>query len=449
MELIGPTSFDFLGKRYVCFALSGLLLAISLWALFGGINRGIDFAGGTEIRVKFADPPALDDLRRALADQEIGDISMQRIGAPADNEFLIRVGASGSGGVVRAQEKSVPAAGPGAEEPSAGLGVEEASQDAPSSPPAASQAGGEAPQGEQERVYQAVLAVLREFTGVEHPAGSLDLNIAGEREIAVLLAAREGGAGMADSLAARITDYRKTHAGLFRSFEEVAQIEGMTPQVLDQLKEASYVGPFTIRRVDFVGPRVGKELAEKAYLAVFFALTAMLIYITVRFRNLGFALGGIAALIHDGIAAAGIYNLWGGMFDLSIVAAILTLLGYSINDTIVIFDRVRENMRAMRGKGLLVIFNASINQTLSRTLLTSLTTLLVVISLFLFGGETIHGFAFMLMFGIIVGTYSTIFIASPVAILYQNWTSSRLAGARSASPGVSRKPSRRRSAASR
>jgi len=164
------------------------------------------------------------------------------------------------------------------------------------------------------------------------------------------------------------------------------------------------------------------------------ALAGMLIYITFRFRNLGFALGGIIALIHDGIISAGVYDIWGGQFDLILVAAILTLLGYSINDTIVIFDRVRENMRAMRGSDTVSIFNASINQTLSRTLLTSLTTLLVVISLYFFGGDTIHGFAFLLLFGITVGTYSTIFIASPVVILYGKWTEGRKVAARPQAP---------------
>jgi preprotein translocase subunit SecF len=203
-----------------------------------------------------------------------------------------------------------------------------------------------------------------------------------------------------------------------------------------------FLGSFTIRRVDFVGPKVGRELAEKAFLAMIFALAGMLVYITLRFRKLGFALGGILALVHDGVISAGIYNLWGGQFDLTIVAAILTLLGYSINDTIVIFDRVRENLRAMRGTNIIQVFNDSINQTLSRTILTSLTTLLVVACLFLFGGATIHGFAFVLMFGLVIGTSSTLFIASPVVILYQSWFEGRRANARARIPAPASKTSK-------
>jgi preprotein translocase SecF subunit len=170
--------------------------------------------------------------------------------------------------------------------------------------------------------------------------------------------------------------------------------------------------------VDYVGPRVGKELAEKAYLAMVLSLGGILIYITIRFRRLGFALGAILSLVHDGVIAAGIFNMWGGLFDLTTVAALLTLLGFSVNDTIVIFDRVRENMKLHRGTGYTQLFNDAVNQTLSRTLLTSLTVLLVVFSLFFFGGETLHGFSFLLLFGVIIGSYSTIFIASPLAIAW-------------------------------
>jgi preprotein translocase SecF subunit len=476
MELIGKTNINFLGKRYVCFGLSGILLAMSLWSLSGGINRGIDFAGGTEIQVKFSAAPRVDELRSRLTSLDIGDVSLQSIGAPEDSEFLIRIGTTEEPGQAHAQERepATPDASPAAEEPAIPDALPTAEEPAipealppdepPSEPtgeaegtgpstaglePDAEETPEEPPPGEsgseQSRVYRAVLAVLRELTGSEEAnAGKVDLNVAARQEIARLLAARDGGEAQAASLASAIAAYRTDHAGLFTSYDELTQIAEMTPEALEYLRENTYLGTFTIRKVDFVGPRVGRELAEKAYLAMFFALAGMLIYITLRFRKLGFALGGILALVHDGVIAAGVFNFWGGQFDLTIVAALLTLLGYSINDTIVIFDRVRENLRAMRGTGIIQVFNDSINQTLSRTLLTSLTTLIVVLCLYFFGGETIHGFAFVLMFGVLIGTYSTIFIASPVVILHQQWFTARRANARgrTGSPPSSSRSSR-------
>ncbi|MCZ6649688.1 MAG: protein translocase subunit SecF [Acidobacteria bacterium] len=462
MEILRPTHIDFLGKRYIFFALSGIILAISLWALGNGINKGIDFAGGTEIQVKFAEAPALDILRGQLNDLGLGDVSLQSIGAVEEHELVIRVGSQQQTGVAAAQERDgtdaqpVPSP-PATDEPqeqSAGQTETPAAAVAPNPAPVVSPAEPAAKEGEQTRVYHAVLEVLRTFSGADTSGAGIDLNMANSHEISLLLAAGPGGESQAGSLATAIAAYRRDHAGLFLSFSDLDQVEGMTPQVRTYLEANTLLGPFTVRRVEFVGPQIGGELAWKAQLGMGLALAGMLLYITIRFRNLGFALGGIVALIHDGIIAAGMYDLWGGQFDLILVAAILTLLGYSINDTIVIFDRVRENMRLMRGSDTLSIFNTSINQTLSRTLLTSMTTLLVVVSLFLFGGETIHGFAFLLMFGIVVGTYSTIFIASPVVILYGQWRESRKVSTRQPVPvaaaiGEKKSRNKRRSAGRR
>ncbi|MCZ6832858.1 MAG: protein translocase subunit SecF [Acidobacteria bacterium] len=462
MEILRPTHIDFLGKRYIFFALSGIILAISLWALGNGINKGIDFAGGTEIQVKFAEAPALDILRGQLNDLGLGDVSLQSIGAVEEHELVIRVGSQQQTGVAAAQERDgtdaqpVPSP-PATDEPqeqSAGQTETPAAAVAPNPAPVVSPAEPAAKEGEQTRVYHAVLEVLRTFSGADTSGASIDLNMANSHEISLLLAAGPGGESQAGSLATAIAEYRRDHAGLFLSFSDLDQVEGMTPQVRTYLEANTLLGPFTVRRVEFVGPQIGGELAWKAQLGMGLALAGMLLYITIRFRNLGFALGGIVALIHDGIIAAGMYDLWGGQFDLILVAAILTLLGYSINDTIVIFDRVRENMRLMRGSDTLSIFNTSINQTLSSTLLTSLTTLLELVSLFLFGGETIHGFAFLLMFGIVVGTYSTIFIASPVVILYGQWRESRKVSTRQPVPvaaaiGEKKSRNKRRSAGRR
>ena len=171
-----------------------------------------------------------------------------------------------------------------------------------------------------------------------------------------------------------------------------------------------------MRRVEFVGPQVGEDLREQGGLAVVFALICILIYVTLRFEW-RFAVGSVAALFHDVLITLGVFSVLQLDFDLTILAAVLAVIGYSLNDTIVVFDRIRENFRKMRKGDTIEIVNASLNQTLSRTINTSLTTLLVLIALFFVGGELIHGFATALIIGIVVGTYSSIYIASNFAVM--------------------------------
>ncbi len=174
-------------------------------------------------------------------------------------------------------------------------------------------------------------------------------------------------------------------------------------------------GEFDVRRVDFVGPQVGEELTEDGSLAVLYSLIAILIYVAFRFEY-RFSLGAVAALVHDVVITLGVFSLFQLDFDLSVLAAILAVIGYSLNDTIVVFDRVRENFRKIRKRTTLEIVNTSINQTISRTLMTSFTTLLVLLSLFFLGGEAIHAFAMALIVGVLVGTYSSIYVATTTAL---------------------------------
>jgi len=170
-----------------------------------------------------------------------------------------------------------------------------------------------------------------------------------------------------------------------------------------------------LRRVEFVGPQVGEELTEQGGLAMLIALGAILLYVSVRFLW-KFSLGAVAALFHDVVITIGFFSVLGLEFDLTVLAAVLAVIGYSLNDTIVVFDRVRENFRTMRKGTPVEIFNASLNQTLSRTLMTSLTTLLVLIALFFLGGELIHEFATALIVGVVIGTYSSIYVAGTTAL---------------------------------
>ena len=205
-----------------------------------------------------------------------------------------------------------------------------------------------------------------------------------------------------------------------RTHESSSDTKGLSGKIDDALTTAMGKGTFEIRRVEVVGPKVGKDLTNKAIWALVFSWIGMLVYIAFRFE-LRYALGGILALVHDTVITVGAFSLLNKEFTLTIVAALLTIVGYSINDTIVIFDRIRENVRKNPRQPLGELINTSINQTLSRTILTSLTVLIVVVILFFLGGEVIHDFAFALIVGVIIGTYSSIFIAAQFVIVWERF----------------------------
>lgn len=196
--------------------------------------------------------------------------------------------------------------------------------------------------------------------------------------------------------------------------DDVSKAE-LSDQVFGALQEASGAEQLSLRRVEFVGPQVGDELTEQGGLAMLIALGAILIYVALRFEY-RFAVGAVAALAHDVIITLGFFSLLGLEFDLTVVAALLAVIGYSLNDTIVVFDRIRENFRKIRKGTPVDVVNTSLNQTLARTLMTSFTTLLVLLALFFIGGELIHSFATALIVGVVVGTYSSMYVASPTAL---------------------------------
>ena len=200
-----------------------------------------------------------------------------------------------------------------------------------------------------------------------------------------------------------------------RTAKSSSEIKGLSAKIDESLKTTFGQGAYELRRVEVVGPKVGKDLTRKALLAVVLSWIGMLIYITVRFE-FPYALGGIVGVIHDVVVVVGIFSLLDKEFTLTFVAALLTIIGYSIHDTIVLFDRVRENLHINPKKDLRTTVNESINQTLSRTILTSFTVALVVAVLYIYGGSVINDFAFALLIGVIFGTYSSIAIASPVAL---------------------------------
>ncbi|MDI9569679.1 MAG: protein translocase subunit SecF [Pseudomonadota bacterium] len=210
-----------------------------------------------------------------------------------------------------------------------------------------------------------------------------------------------------------------------RVAEGATDIKGLSGKVEETLVKTFGQNAVEMRRVEMVGPKVGKDLTKKALLAIMFSWIGMLVYVAWRFE-FRYATGGILALVHDTIITIGAFSLLNKEFDLTIVAALLTIIGYSINDTIVVFDRIRENSRKNIKKPLAEAINESINQTLSRTILTSLTVFIVLVALFFFGGPVIHDFAFALIVGVVVGTYSSIFIAAPIVLLWEGWKPSKL-----------------------
>jgi preprotein translocase subunit SecF len=212
--------------------------------------------------------------------------------------------------------------------------------------------------------------------------------------------------------------YQTDNEFLIKTEKSSSELKGLSGMIEDALRTAYPEGSFEIRRVEVVGPKVGKDLRQKGMLAMLYAIIGILIYITWRFE-FRYAIGAIIALVHDVILTVGIFSVLNKEFTLPIIAALLTIIGYSLNDTIVVYDRIRENFRSQRRQPLTQIVNESINQVLSRTILTSGTTLLVVGALFFLGGAVIHDFAFALLVGVIIGTYSSIFIASPTVLAWE------------------------------
>ncbi len=224
-------------------------------------------------------------------------------------------------------------------------------------------------------------------------------------------------------LAQAIVDYRdKTKGGVLSSMDELKGVAD--PAVIASLHDGFFLSNFGVRNVEIVGPQVGKQLRTQAKLAVLYSLAGMLVYLAFRFEWI-YGVAAVITVFHDTLITVGAFSLMDKEISLTVIAAILTLIGYSNNDTIVVFDRIRENLKLMRREKLSEIVNRSINQTLSRTILTAGLTFLTVLALFLFGGEVLHGFSFALVIGILIGTYSSIAIAAPILVAYQDWRANR------------------------
>src|ERR1017187_9552029 len=262
-------------------------------------------------------------------------------------------------------------------------------------------------------------------------SGKVDLNNTSEEELTNRLRdplARAGEALNEEQMKTLVRnilgEMNTRHSGLITDFSQLSSVPGMNSGIMNTLRQECYLAPFHVVSAQMVGPKVGAELRKKALLATLYALAGMLAYIAFRFEWI-YGLGAVIACFHDTLITIGLFSLFGKEISMTVIAALLTLVGYSMNDTIVIFDRIRENLKFSRKESLEAVMNRAVNQTLSRTVMTSGLTFLTVIALFLFGGPVLGGFSFALVCGIIVGTYSSVFIASPIVLFWHNYADTR------------------------
>jgi preprotein translocase subunit SecF len=373
MELYKNTNFDFLGKQKLFIGLSLVLTVVGLasWVAKGGLKYGIDFTGGANVTVGFASKPPVDKIRASIGARIPGEISVQEV--PAENSVII------------------------------GTGIKT--------------------DAELQAARGTIVRTLEEEYGV--PAGKLDFNNASAQAIADRLRGplQNAGAGLSDQqlldAARAMTSFRdKNRSGLVRGIDELASVPGVTPAILTALKQEAAAGQFSIRGAEIIGPKIGAELRTKAVLATLYALAGMLVYLAFRFE-FSYGLAAVIAVFHDVVITLGLFSLFDKEISINVIAALLTLVGYSMNDTIVVFDRIREDLKLTKKDSFPVVVNRAINQTLSRTILTSGLTFIAALSLFIFGGAVLHGFSFALVVGIFVGTYSSIFVASPILVWWQ------------------------------
>ncbi|HWR53323.1 MAG TPA: protein translocase subunit SecF [Bryobacteraceae bacterium] len=406
MELFREPNIDFLGKTKLALGFSVVLIVATIVSLVakGGPKWGIDFRGGTLITVKFNQEPPINQIRSALDSAIQGEVSVQEVTQEGANEVII-----------------------GTE-----LKDERALSD----------------------TRQRITQILAERFG--NTGAKLDFNNASAQQVADRLRdpLQRAGAPLSEqdlhALAGRMVNFRdRERSGVLKSLDELGGVEGVTPRVLSTVKQEMALAPFSIRSVEVVGPKAGADMRRQALLATLYAMAGMLVYIALRFEWIA-GVAAIVSLVHDTLITVGVFSWLNREIDLTIIAALLTLIGYSMNDTIVVFDRLRENQKLRFREPLWDLVNKSINQTLSRTILTAGPTLLTTIALYYLGGPVLNGIALALLVGILVGTYSSIFVASAILVWWQMYKERRGIGVATSAPAaVSNAKDAPRKAASR
>ena len=379
MEFFRNTNIDFLGKKWYFLAFSLVFSVAGLCSMlfWHGIPYGVDFRGGTLVYVKFSHAPDDNALRAAMDRAGLHNAKIQTYDVPSNNEELIDLD------VQETNEKALD-------------------------------------QGKTQ-----IISTLE----TNAPAGKQDLNNASSLGIKNYLMDKDPMRLGSDAdqkytqQAQAVVDTRdKVAGGVLTSFD---QLKGRADAaVAASLPDGFFLSDFAVRNVEIVGPQVGAQLRKQALLATAYSLAGMLIYLGLRFEWI-YGVAAVITVFHDTLITVGAFSLLNKDISLTVIAAILTLIGYSNNDTIVVFDRIRENIKLMRREKLSEIVNRSINQTLSRTILTAGLTFLTVLALYLFGGEVLRGFSLALVIGILIGTYSSIAIAAPILVAYQDWRISK------------------------
>ena len=383
MEFFRNSNIDFLGKKwyFLSFSLIFSVAGILSMLFWHGIPLGIDFRGGTVVEVKFADAPNNNAIRNALDKAGLHNAVIQSYGESSSNEVIIK------------------------------LDLKETNE------------------SDLDKGKNQIINALETnpVQGKQNINNSDRIGFGAIRDALQKRDPMHAAPADYEKYARQVLDVRdKQKSGILRNLDE---LKGALPDpVVDALKQDFYAANFGIRGGDVVGPQVGSQLRTQAELAVGFSLLAMLVYLWFRFELI-YGVAAVVACFHDTLITLGAFSLTNQEITLTVIAAILTLVGYSMNDTIVVFDRIRENVKLMRRESLAEIVNRSINQTLSRTILTSGLTFLTVLSLYLFGGEVLHGFSFALVVGILIGTYSSIAVAAPMLVAYTEWRAGRAAGA--------------------
>lgn len=362
MEILKDVSVDWIGKKWWFLGVSWILLAAGIvgWFVRGGLAYGIDFTGGTVVYIKFKDTPNLDEIRGALRPESVGTTIIQRYDVPEKNSVQVRM-----------------------------QRVYQAGEDVDSG----------------QRALRKLLQEAFDSANVNNTKPDFNGGSLGADTLQKLLldADPDGLKGQGKTLqemeghykgvATSLLDYRnRVRDGLVGSLDELGKAPGVSPAVVQFVKNNFYAGVFAVKGVESVGAVVGADLRRRAGLAIMLSFLGMLVYIAFRFKPI-YGVAAIFALLHDVLITVGLFALTQKEISLTVIAALLTLVGYSVNDTIVVFDRVRENLRLMRKESITRILNTSINQTLSRTIITSGMTFLSVFALFLFGGEVLNGFS--------------------------------------------------------
>jgi preprotein translocase subunit SecF len=375
VEFFRNTNIDFLGKKWYFLAFSLVFSVAGLFSMlfWHHIPYGVDFRGGTLVYVKFSHKPDDNALRAAMDHAGLHDAKIQRFGPVPDHEVLID------------------------------LDVQETSEQA---------------------LDQGKTKIINTLE-TNAPAGKQDLNNASFLTIKSYLMDKDPMHLGSDAdqkyaqQAQAIVDTRdKVQGGVLSAFDQLKA--AVDPAAAASLPDGFFLSDFGVRNVEIVGPQVGAQLRRQALLATAYSLAGMLIYLGFRFEWI-YGVAAVVTVFHDTLITVGAFSLLNKDISLTVIAAILTLIGYSNNDTIVVFDRIRENIKLMRREKLSEIVNRSINQTLSRTILTAGLTFLTVLALYLLGGEVLRGFSLALVIGILIGTYSSIAIAAPILVAYQDW----------------------------